>query len=329
MKHRITLLGFRGFVLTAVLFGMVWCVSAQDTPENCKDYQKRIMKLVEKLQDASESAGKRTMYDDWMQAEIKRANKEKKNFEKLKADNGKALGEVRDEIHGIIQEIDSLLDDFSACCDRKLKDESKRPEDSNTASTSAPTPREPAEPKQDVVQDIKPVEVLVGYQYQRAPLEDAKNLNGVNAQVFFDFAQHIGIGADFAWTAGSDRIGTTTSVKLNRTTLLFGPKIKSKVFFFGPIERRREVALSFQPLFGFDHDSTRFKSSTLSTSSASTAFMMSFGGNLDVLLNRKFGIRPIDFAYQPTHFGGFWQNNWKLGAGIVMRFGREKELPTW
>jgi len=57
--------------------------------------------------------------------------------------------------------------------------------------------------------------------------------------------------------------------------------------------------------------------------------MMSFGGHMDVMLKKNLWIRPIGFAYQPTHFGGAWQNNWKLGAGIVFRFGKEKELPTW
>ena len=265
------------------------------------------------------------MYDEWMQAEIKQA-KEKKTFEKLKADNGKALGDTRDEIHGLIQQIDSLLDDFNACCDRKVKDESKRPEDSSTASPAPLTTMETKEPKPDVVHKYKPVELFVGYQYQRAPDEDAKNLNGINGQVFFDFAQHIGIGADLAWTTGSDRIGPTTGVKLHRFTGLLGPRFNVT---HGLHNEDHSLIFHLPILIGFDHDSTNFSSSGLSTKFASTAFAMSFGANLDVMLKKNFGIRPIDFAYQPTHFGGFWQNNWKLGAGLVFRFGKEKELPTW
>lgn len=179
---------------------------------------------------------------------------------------------------------------------------------------------------------LKRTEAFVGYVFLRTPDEPAKNLNGANGQVFYDFTKRIGIGADIGCAFGSDRIGATVDVTLHRCTYLFGPQIKSKLFFFGPIEHTRDkglsegggMVLSFQPLFGVVHDTTRFQSSTISTSATSTAFMMSFGANLDVWLKKNFGIRPIDFAYQPTHFGGNWQNNWRFGAGVVFRFGKEK-----
>ena len=205
----------------------------------------------------------------------------------------KGLDAERNEAKSILNEIKDLV---ASCCAKKVS--------------------------QNPPETFKQTEVFVGYQYERAPKELAKNLNGVNGQVFYDFAKHIGIGADFAWTTGSDRIGTTTDVTLHRFTGLFGPRFNIAHSLHNG--SGKELIFHFPILIGFDHDSTKFQSSTISTSSSSTAFMTSFGANLDVMMTKNFGVRPIDFAYQPTHFGGNWQNNWKLGAGIVFMFGDRK-----
>ena len=177
------------------------------------------------------------------------------------------------------------------------------------------------EPNLGKPEEERPWSLGVGYTYLHAPKELAKNLNGVNGQVFFDFKKHIGIGGDVAWTTGSDRIGTTTDVTLHRFTGLFGPRFN---FTHTLHNGDHGLVFHFNVLIGLDRDSTKFQSSSISTTATSTAFMISTGANLDVMLKKNFGIRPIDFAYQPTHFGGEWQSNWKFGAGIVFRFGKEK-----
>jgi hypothetical protein len=57
--------------------------------------------------------------------------------------------------------------------------------------------------------------------------------------------------------------------------------------------------------------------------------MLSIGGGFDVKVSHRVEVRPIQVDFQPTHFGGSWQQNWRLGTGLVITFGKEKELPTW
>jgi hypothetical protein len=51
---------------------------------------------------------------------------------------------------------------------------------------------------------------------------------------------------------------------------------------------------------------------------------MAFGGGVDVNLNKRFAIRPIQIDYVPTHFGGAWQSNYQISAGVVVHLGEKK-----
>ncbi|HSP61347.1 MAG TPA: outer membrane beta-barrel protein [Pyrinomonadaceae bacterium] len=162
-------------------------------------------------------------------------------------------------------------------------------------------------------------DIEFGYDYMRAPDESAKNLNGFGGSLFCNVKPWIGIGGDFGSLFGSttDTVGTTKiDVSLHRQTYLFGPQ-----FNFYPNDK---VKVFVHPLFGGVHDSTKTTIGTTTTDSAASAFAMAFGGGVDINLNNRFAVRPIQFDFVPTHFGGAWQNNYQISTGIVVRLGKKK-----
>jgi hypothetical protein len=198
----------------------------------------------------------------------------------------KGLDAERSEAKSLINEIKDL---FESCCAKKVS--------------------------QNPPESFKQTEVFVGYQYERAPDESAKNLNGFDAQFFYNFKKHIGIGGDVGCAFGSDQIGTTTDVTLHRCTYLFGPQFNAY-----PTDK---VRIFFHTLVGGVHDTTKLTTGTLSTDFSANAFMMSFGGGVDLKVKhfRKVFFRPVEIDIQPAHFGGQWQKNTRLMVGIGFNIG--------
>ena len=151
----------------------------------------------------------------------------------------------------------------------------------------------------------------------RAPKEEAKNLNAFKMSMFYRFKPHVAAGGEFSAGFGSAQIGTTTDVSLKRYLYLFGPQ-----FNFQP-KNNDKVNPFVHTLFGGVHDTTKKTVGTTSTSFSANAFAMAFGGGVDVNLNKRFAIRPFQFDYVLTRFGGQLQNNVMVSSGLVYTFGRK------
>jgi hypothetical protein len=170
-----------------------------------------------------------------------------------------------------------------------------------------------------------PYQVSVDYQYMHAPDEAVKNLNGFDVQFSYDIKPQIGVGVDFGCAFGSDQIGATTDVSLRRCTFLAGPRSTFSHRLHRDSIKELEIEILYANIgAAFDRSEIKLATSTTKTSASSTAFMMSFGADVDLMFNRHVGVRVVEVAAQPTHFGGDWQMNWKLGTGIVFRFGGKK-----
>jgi opacity protein-like surface antigen len=173
-------------------------------------------------------------------------------------------------------------------------------------------PREP--PADDAIEDTG-FELFGGLTYMRAPDESAKNLVGFNGSLFYDFTPHVAVGADFMGAFG-DFTGTAGSLKfdtsLHRFTYVFGPQ-----FNFHPNDK---VKVFVHPLFGGVHDTTKTTFGTMSVSSSANAFAMQLGGGVDVRVTPHVSVRIVQADYLPTHFGGNWQNNFRISTGVVIRF---------
>lgn len=101
---------------------------------------------------------------------------------------------------------------------------------------------------------------------------------------------------------------------LTLTTYTVGPRITFR--------ETRTVPFA-QILFGAAHGSdSYFPTGTTYTTSA-TSFAFSTGGGVDIHLNHRFAIRPIEAQYLHTGFPNGTtnaQNHLLLGAGIVFKF---------
>jgi hypothetical protein len=260
-------------------------------PDNeCEKIKKQINDLVDKLPEIGERMGR-------VQEHIDQGQAIETNKHTLDAD--------RSTVRKIKLNIDNLLTKLGGCCKRE--------------QTSIPPT--PTKPTPIFVRNYQPGEVFAGYMFLRAPGETAKNNSGFAVQLFYKFKPNLGIGGDLACAWGSGRLGTTIDVRLQRCTYAFGPQINTnptgKVRFF------------FHPLVGGVHDANKTTAGTLISKSSADALMLSIGGGFDVKVSHRVEVRPIQVDFQPTHFGGSWQQNWRLGTGLVITFGKEKELPTW
>jgi len=162
----------------------------------------------------------------------------------------------------------------------------------------------------------KALELFGGGQYQRAPDEPVKNLYGVDTSLFYNVTPHVSIGGDFSFLFGStsETIGTLKfDTTLHRQTYLFGPQ-----FNFYPDDK---VKIFVHPLFGVVHDTVKFDFGTTTTDSSASAFAMAFGGGMDIRVTPRVSFRVFEADYVPTHFGGEFQNNFRLSTGLVLRFG--------
>lgn len=157
---------------------------------------------------------------------------------------------------------------------------------------------------------------FIGYSYLRAPDETVKNLNGFDSSFFYNVKPWLAIGGEFTGAFGSSQIEPTTDASLHRFLYLFGPQ-----FNFYPNDK---VKVFVHPLVGGVHDSTTTIFGTTTTDAAASAFAMAFGGGVDVNLNKRLAVRPIQVDYLPTHFGGTWQNNYRISTGLVIRLAEKK-----
>ena len=223
-----------------------------------------------------------------------------------------AVEEAKLTIQGLKDTIADLLNKLGDC-----KKPGEKPEPKPPPATPTPTPQEAR--TRDKNWDYyyeNAWELFGGYQYQRAPDEPAKNLYGLNASLFYNVAPHVSIGGDFSFLFGSttETVGTTTfDTSLHRQTYLFGPQ-----FNFYPDDK---VKIFVHPLFGGVHDSIKTTFGTTTTDFSASAFAMAFGGGMDVRVTPRVSVRVFQADYLPTHFGGEFQNNFRLSTGLVLRMG--------
>jgi hypothetical protein len=270
----------------------------QDSSNDCKAIPKQINDLVDKLPEVSERIGKVTGQIEEADRALQRRDLEAATRQKWVETRNSlqhTLETEKSTIRKIKVNIDSLLDKLCACCAKK------------------PQQTKVIEKKKEAC------DIEFGYDYMRAPDESAKNLNGFGGSLFCNVKPWIAIGGDFGALFGSttDTVGTTKIyVSLHRQTYLFGPQ-----FNFYPNDK---VKVFVHPLFGGVHDATKITIGSTTTVSSANAFAMSFGGGVDVNLSNRFAVRPIQFDFVPTRFGGAWQSNYQISTGVVIHFGEKK-----
>ena len=201
-------------------------------------------------------------------------------------------------------------------------------------------------------QDVPKAEVYGGYTYLRfnasAPT-NAFSANGGQGSFQYNFNKWIGFVAELGGVHnGSLTIGSSQTLHPDQTafTYLFGPRVS--------INKGGVVSPFFEVFGGGFHNSRSFNLPTslfpsgvpsipgvtvtpngTLTKFASTqnAAALAVGGGIDIRLNHRIAIRPIELDYVPTNFSPFnvaglgsrndanWQQNLRYSAGVDFRFG--------
>jgi outer membrane immunogenic protein len=140
------------------------------------------------------------------------------------------------------------------------------------------------------------------------------SLNGGNVWAAFNFKRSLGIVAELASQHASDVAGTDADLTL--TTYLAGLRYRWT--------RARHFTPFAQVLVGGVHASGGLAPGSSGLAGSANAFAMIAGSGLDIGLTRHIAVRAFEADYYLTRFENGvndHQNNLRLAAGIVIRFG--------
>ncbi len=140
--------------------------------------------------------------------------------------------------------------------------------------------------------------------------------HGVAAEVVANVHRNVGVVANFSATfAGHDfvdaRSGRTFDARLQRYTLLFGPRFNWRTSRFIPFAHA---------LFGASHYRANFKNDDFSCPDTSeTAFAMGFGAGFDIKASDSIDIRPIQVDYIPIFWDRRREDGLRFSAGVKFK----------
>lgn len=150
--------------------------------------------------------------------------------------------------------------------------------------------------------DVPSAELSLGYSFLRASDGGSVNFHGGSASIAGNLNRWFGIVGDFGGYRPSES-GISASV----FSYVFGPPIS-----YRDNERITPFA---QVLVG---------GARISAIGASlNSFAAVAGGGIDIKADEHIAIRLVQAEYVFTHFAGVKQNNVRLSAGVVFRFGRK------
>ncbi len=131
------------------------------------------------------------------------------------------------------------------------------------------------------------------------------NFQGAGGSVAGYLNHWFGIVADL----GANRIDEQ-GVTGNVFTYLFGPRVS--------INHGGKLSPFVHGLFG----GARLRATVSGTSNSINAFATALGGGLDINASPHIGIRIVQAEYLMTRFNSTTQNNIRVGAGLIIRFGK-------
>ncbi len=156
-------------------------------------------------------------------------------------------------------------------------------------------------------QQTPKTEVFGGYSNLVANVSGPSfNLNGLDFSVAENVNSWFGGVLDF-----TSHFGTEAGNKVNTQTIAYGP-----VFSY---RKHPNVVPFARGLLG----AVRGSADYLDISKPAWQFAVVAGGGLDVKLTDKVALRLIQADYVMTRFSATRQDNIRLSAGIVLRFGRK------
>ena len=144
-----------------------------------------------------------------------------------------------------------------------------------------------------------------------------QHYHGFTGEFNQNITKHIGIVTSFTGvydnTPYVSTAGRAFTANARRYDLMFGPRYNFRLQGFTPF---------VEGLAGFEHMRVRIDG-LQGAERADTAFAMQLGGGLDVHLTEHFDIRAIQADYIPTFYNSTHQNNFRVGAGVKVKFGQD------
>lgn len=156
------------------------------------------------------------------------------------------------------------------------------------------------------------VELFGGYSYLHESASST-NANGWDASLSTHLLGPLGAEMDFSNHYGISPASALPSY-VSELTEMYGPR-----FTFLRLPR---VHLYAHALFGTVHGVRALPVSPAGTLEREDAFGMAYGGGFDIQATRHVWIRLIQADYMRVQFSGNPQNDTRISAGLVFRFGR-------
>ena len=154
-----------------------------------------------------------------------------------------------------------------------------------------------------------------GYAYTRgnSSVSSSFDLNGGTASFTYHFREHLAFVGDFGAYRFSDAGPGLTSTMY---TYLAGPRL--------PLHRKHEGR--FAPFVQVLAGAARLNASAGGIDAGENSFAIAAGGGLDLSASHHFAFRVVEAEYLLTRFphpdgSSATQNNVRLSAGLVFRFG--------
>lgn len=161
---------------------------------------------------------------------------------------------------------------------------------------------------------------------------DRENFNGVNVAGVYNVSRWLGVKGDISATFNDTDISTSFTGNTGTNTISAETKNSLYNFLAGVQVKDNSNEGVIKPfahgMVGAAHARTKFDNFACtgpdcgliiapSESYSDTGFGAVVGGGVDFRLNNRVQIRAIQVDYNPTRIGGDWQNNLRIGAGIV------------
>jgi opacity protein-like surface antigen len=167
-----------------------------------------------------------------------------------------------------------------------------------------------------VAQEVPKAEIGGNYTYihlDTGSSNGTHSCHGGGGSATYNLTSYLGVAAEFS---GCKVTGLPSGVSASAFSYLFGPRVTYRGY--GRLEPFGEF------LFGGAHDSITGPNPTpppANVTFTDNAFSFALGGGADYKLTDSFAIRFIQADYLYTKFGNTHQNNARIQAGIVYRWG--------
>jgi outer membrane immunogenic protein len=165
-------------------------------------------------------------------------------------------------------------------------------------------------------QDAPRMEAGIDYSYVRTNAPPGGcgciAMNGGDGWFAYNLTHSFAAVAQFSVQHASN-IGGAADLTFN--SYLFGPRYRRRV--------TRRVAPFGQVLFGGTHAGGTLAPGSSGIAGSPNAFAMTAGGGVDIEVRKRVAIRPAEVDYFLTRFDNAvndHQNNFRFGAGVVLRF---------